>query len=543
MKPKSSSRRYVGVILLSGLVLAIFLTYRLSGPEVLSFNPQAGDTRDYRVDLHMRITEEGAEPSLYEDVVSLQSLLHYRVDGLVPLKIHAQPRFMSVSDGYDMMTSSGRGPFSRNAVKELMSAGFDLTIDDSQTTIKAVNEEAWDGLLEKAGEEMEAQMRQQIMLPAVTRAIPMQKGAEVSVQGFQGMPPLNLRVEAVDDDGITVDLAGEADASELALALGSDKVRTQVTDVKGRVRLSRDGGWVESMVLLSSQKVEAHGRQANVRVVLSVHHADNAASVPVELSLKRGLGLARLIASTKALEMELPQTASEQQQLPVLEPVTAPFANPEGQLSVDEEAGRVELQLNLDRQPNEDSGQIIGVETLELFNAEGEAIDIPLVLEEIGTGGLHGADFLIRFLAAGWEKPDLENIAKVEAVLQYRSPTNPTKVALPLADTSTEIQEGNALAQALPIDGGWRVILKSANHDYYLLDRSAAFPGLSAQLASSPFEGATPIERSMLGRVTITDAWETHYMVKGEGDRFNLLWIKGAPVIETSSISFLNENE
>ncbi|SEF67232.1 hypothetical protein [Marinobacterium lutimaris] len=543
MKPKSSSRRYVGVILLSGLLLATFLTWRSSPPEGLSFNPKPGDSRDYRVDLHMLITAEGASPSHHENVVSLQSLLRYSVDSLWSQNIHVQPLFMSVSDGYDVMTSAGRGPFGRSSIKELMSAGFNLTMDDSQTMIKAVNEETWRGLLEQTGEELEAQMRQQIMVPAVTSAIPMQQDAEVHVQGFQGMPPLNLRVEAVDDDGITVDLVSEAGAPALAVAVGSDEVRTQIMDVKGRMRLSRDGGWVESMVLLSSQKVEAHGRRANVRVVLSVHHVDSAASVPVELSLKRGLGLARLIANTKGLEMNLPQTASEQQQLPVLEPVAAPFANPEGQLSVDKEAGRVELQLNLDMQPNEDFGQIIGVETLELFNAEGEVLDIPLVLEEIGTGGLHGADFVIRFLAAGWEKPDLEKIAKAEAVLQYRAPANPTKVSLPLADTATDIHEGNAQARAIPTEGGWRVILKSTGHDYYLLDRSDTFPGLSAQLASSPFEGTTAIERGMLGRVTTTDAWETNYTVQGEGDRFKLLLVKGAPVIETSPLSFISEQE
>lgn len=537
----------VAIPLAALLLAAVFLVP--SGG--LRFEPEAGEQRDYRIDLRMRMIEEGRTPPLSTDVMIMQSIMRYRVEETSPeLKVHVTPRFMSLSDGWDShsVSSARSGALRRGPGGDLLSDGFDLVIDPDtgDTELQAVNQQAWEKLQYRAGDQLQAQMRQQVITPAVARSIPAQQGATLPLEGFQGMPPLIVTVESVTDDDIVVGLRRDENQPVTSVPfINDDDLRARITDVSGRMRLSRDKGWIESMALVSDQQVVSSDKTVNVHAAVFIEAVEDPALGPLDYSLRPFAAATLLVEWPDRHKVKLPQTTDETHPLQVLNPPESPLANTATSFSTSRIKNRITLHLEPHLPKNQPLGRIIALEELTLRDKHGDVLDIPLVIETTAPDFMGNFSRDIRLSPLGWDSVELSRIDRIDARFRYQPITNPTPVKLPLTGTSSHIQDGQARASAIPTDKGWRIVLEGTNQQFFFIDNSSSFPGLSAQWSDEAYDGMPPSDRSILGRVSTPGSYQQQLMIKGQADHFSLLLYKDRPASEAGiqQVTFLPQHE
>ena len=185
------------------------------------------------------------------------------------------------------------------------------------------------------------------------------------------------------------------------------------------------------------------------------------------------------------------------------------------------------------------------LKSLTLRDADGQTLDIPMVLESIGPDYAQGSmNTTVRLLPMGWQDAGLDRITEVEAQLDYAAPAKPEHVEIPLADTPTELHDGAAQARAVPTDDGWRLTLSGTEQTFYIFDSSAVFArDLSARISQKAHDGLTPSDRTLLARVDAPDAWVQQILVEGRGDAFGLKLYKNMPGPSTHDVTFTSRQQ
>ena len=535
MSSKKLVLALIGVVALIGIGVAAVV---LSKPSDITFDPAQGDTRDYRIGVIAQM-REGDDPSSTSSQESLvmQSVMRYRVDAAGPtLKLHVLPRFVQVQDkdGYTLFSSTQAAKLDDTPVPALMKDGFALIMDrnSGHTRLSAVNRDAWNAFKDHIGHAQAQQFEQQLGTPAVTDRIPARVGAQVSVDAFQGMPALTLTVDRVDDDSVSVALERTDDTPTSYTTLGSgyDAVRTRVTAVHGRMRLSRDGGWIESLALISDQDVESQDKSGHIHTTMTMRHVDNPALGSIEDGLDQLGNRATTSVRDGGVKLPLAHSPAETEPLRANKPAPQPFADADARFSIDDKDHALVLTVIQDIAPDAHLG-LSALKQLTLRDADGKVLDIPLVLESIGPDFSQGElNTRVRLLPMGWHDAKLDRIASVQARLDYRDPLQPESIELPLADTPTERQDPGAHIRATPTDDGWRLLLNVSEQTFYTYDPSAVYGDLSARLSDKAHDGLTPADLTQLARVDKPGAWIQQILVSGDSDRFPLaLYTSAAP--------------
>lgn len=534
----SSKKLIVALVAVLALVAAGIAAVVVSIPTGITFDPAKGDQRDYRIGVvaHVYRGDDARTASDSKSLV-MQSLMHYRVDAAGPaLKIHVQPRFIHAEDGdgSTLFSSAKQDKLRGTPVIDLMRDGFDLIMDrtSGDARLNAVNTDAWNRFTERLGVTQTDQFKQQMAAPALTQALPARQGEQMTLDSFQGLPALKLTVESVTDDSVTVTLA-RADDNTIAYTpiVGLDNNATaRVTAVHGRMRLDRDGGWIDALTLISDQDVKYDGETGHVHTVMTMQTADDPALGALADGLDQLRATVRTSQRSDGLELPLAHRPGEADERPMANPAKTPFANADASFSIDEDDNALVLTLAHDIGIDEHLGMST-LKSLTLRDADGKTLDIPLILESIGPDYAQGTmNTTVRLLPMGWDETGLDRITQVEARFDYTALAEPAPVELPLADTPTELNDGDAHARAVPTDDGWRLILSGSGHAFYVYDSSAIFPrGLSARISDRAYEGLTTSDRTLLERVDTPDAWVQQILVEGDGDGFGLVRYSDTP--------------
>ncbi|ROO29956.1 hypothetical protein SAOR_01975 [Salinisphaera orenii MK-B5] len=534
------------------LIAAGMATMLFWGSSGVAFDPAKGETRDYRVGVVAHVREGDDPPNAYNSQsLVMQSVMRYRVDADGPtLKMHVQPRFIDVEDGdgAQMFSSANRDKLRGTPVIDLMSDGFDLIMDrkSGDTRLNAVNQNAWNEFTERLGSTQTDQFKQQMAAPSLTRELPAREGAQITVDAFQGMPALTLTVDTVTDDIVTVTLerADDADSAYTPVGGSDNNARMRVTAVHGRMRVDRDGGWIDAMTLISDQDVQTDGQKGHMHTIMTMHAVDD----PALGSLANGLDQLRATAhiSPQSDEVELPlaHRPSEADRGRGFNPAKTPYADADPSFSIDEADNALVLTLAHDIGIDENLGMST-LKSLTLRDADGQTLDIPMVLESIGPDYAKGSmNTIVRLLPMGWQDAGLDRITEVEAQLDYAAPAEPEHVEIPLADTPTELHDGAAQARAVPTDDGWRLFLSGTEQTFYIFDSSAVFArDLSARISQTAHDGLTPSDRTLLARVDVPDAWVQQILVEGRGDAFGLKLYKNMPGPSTHDVTFTSRQQ
>lgn len=243
----------VGIIIVSISIAALL-------PEktkFLRFETDIGKEEQYRLDMRTRILEINNRAWQIADTASLHSILDYRVDKMNPdINVRAVPQALTFSFNESVQFSNSNPKRNlEKPVRELISSGFDQTMNrkTGKTTVSAKQESR---NLQEASKQRVEQLQQVILSPVVNWALPMVEGKSVTLNSFQGIPSLVLKVDSIDENSITVDITRETKAPADAVPMmgHNPNLKVRWSEVNGRMRISRDDGWIENLVLITTQK-------------------------------------------------------------------------------------------------------------------------------------------------------------------------------------------------------------------------------------------------------------------------------------------------
>ncbi|MCS4502606.1 hypothetical protein NYO91_00800 [Arhodomonas aquaeolei] len=529
-----STRTIVLSVLSVAVLIGVGTTIvELSAPDEIRFSPAVGEQRDYRIDVSAVMREDDSQSSSSDtQAVTVQSVMRYRVDSARPsLTVHLDPRFIRAREGRQTFFSSARsGGLFRGPVRDLITGGFDLTMEpDGETRLTATNHAAWNLITKQLTGTLGRQLEQHMLAPSVPLSLPAREGAQVTLDGFQGMPGLRLTVADIDEDSVFVDITRAEDGSTRVdpLRIMGHNLFIQFTNVSGRMRLERDSGWIQSLTLISDQRIDGFGTALNVHTQLAMNADDDPTTGAWADSLEWFTWTSGLAGVSDGYSLFLPQTDGEATDLPLIEPAEAPLADAGTTFRIDGKDNALALTIDHGINGNGKLGQLT-LQELTLRDADGQALTIPLVLESIGIdyGDDDRQNTVIRLLPLGWADPGLERIASVDATVIYRPAEEPTHTQLPLADEPTEIRDGSVSARAVPVDGQpghWRILFAGKDNRYYTYDRTRNYAGLSGRLIDQAVDGGlSASDRTLMQRVDEPDRWFQQYAVEGDGDTFGL---------------------
>jgi len=533
----SSRKPILVLIALMALIASTTAAVAFAAPAEIAFHPAPGEPHDYRVG--MRVQVDGGKRSSSGQWLALQSVMRYRVNANGPaLKMHVEPRFMQAENEERILLSSAQpsapeyGPVAR-----LMNTGFELTIarESGATQLEAGDRKAWQAIAEQTDVPLE-QLGQLILAPAVVRNIPADKGAQVTIEHFHGMPALHLTVERVDRDSVTATIVRAADTAAATQAHSAHAGNTPVTSVHGRLRIDRSSGWIKAMTLISDRQVARAGRTERLHSVVTMRAVDD----PATGSMYDSLQVFKTNAMQAALagyDMYLPKTAADAPERPVIDTPENPLADAETAFHIDNEHGALVLDIRHHNGENIRIDQPT-LDALTLRDANGKALDIGFVLESIGRDYDKKSTSRIHLLALDGHRAPLSDIAEVEATFTYLPVGAPTYVTLPLRDIATELEHGPAHAEALPIQNGWLVTLTGTYTTYYTYDNTAVFKGSSAITSDRPDNGMAPTDQALLDSVDDPDTWIQQYQIEGDVDAFALALYPAQGKATTHELTF-----
>lgn len=537
----SNNKPLLALVALWALIANGAATVAFAAPAEVVFHPSPNGQRDYRVGVRVQIDDGDDASAARSQWLTLQSVMRYRVtaDGPAP-KIHVEPRFMQAeNESKTLFSSTRRDDLHNTSIPRLMRDGFDLIMDrDSESTrLQSSDREAWQAVAAKSTVPVD-QLEQQLLAPALARAIPARQGAQITLEGFQGMPALRLTVAEVNRNSLTATFTRADDVPRPVQPMSGpcDCANALVTDVDGRVRIDRDSGWIQAMTLVSDRQIERGGRTAQLHRVVTMEAVDDSATG----AMYDGLRVFKTNAMSAALpdsEMYLPETAEDARERPVVETPKQPLAHADTGFHIDDEDGALVLTITHHDDENVSLDQL-ALDALTLRDADGKTLDQGFVLDSIAPDFGQDDATRVRLLPLGWQPTDLSDIAEVAATFIYQPASAPSYVSLPLRDTPTQLEDGAAHASAVPIDDGWLVTLTGSYGAYYTYGLNAVFKGRSARTTNRGSDGIAHADRVLLDRVDDPDVWGLQFELKGDIDAFELMLYTAQAKPSTHQLTF-----
>lgn len=548
-----------GIVALSVIATAIFFWQRPAA--AVTFSPAAGDTQTYQIG--MSIGMPGA--SIFDRAFVLQSVVRYHVEDIDDgrIRMQVQPRFMRGRFGTRTLFDSTRAdPDEPTAA--LLRDGFVMTIDkDGDTNLTFRNTAAQQRFETELGRRASAlaQLKQQVSVPGLLDGLPARKGATQVIGGIQSLPELQYTVAKVTPTALVVDLAPAPGKRQQSLSLDSmlgglaghsGDVSMTLTQLRGRMQIDRETGWIDTLGLVAEQQVTADGDTRPVRINLSMRATDDPAAGGTADNMAFFARIAKQVGEDPddaATDIPLPHASDDdapEKQAEADKPAAdgGPIFDPAGgTYEIDNKSHRIVLRLPFAKTLNGhvDSARLQGV---RFFDSKGQPLALDAALAEMRYAlvddrlGQH-----IELVPLGWDKPDLAAIHKVQATLVGRPIKTRQQVALPLKSTPSRLQMGDSYASATPVAGQpqtWRIRLVNGNAQY-TIDRDSDYQGLSAHAlprnADNPY---SDFELALLDRATNPRAWRWSLEVTGKRDAFPLIVTQYGELSEPTTVSFSN---
>ncbi|MBO2685606.1 hypothetical protein [Shewanella algae] len=221
----------------------------------VEFDPKKGDQVDYWVQAKATIDIGGSQFTQDSN-----SLMRYEVIETSPaLKLELVPKYMAMSGGGRPFSSFGATD-DNPELQKMFSKGFEVTLDKESGKLlgfKAKDDETWQKILARSGPELIKLLAPGMDAPGVLQEIPAKEGSKLTLEGFNGQQA-ELLVTKVTPETVDTELTAESDESLLY----------------GHMRLARDSGWLQKMVLVLETKVELRGRQGSNHMLLVMERKD-----------------------------------------------------------------------------------------------------------------------------------------------------------------------------------------------------------------------------------------------------------------------------
>ncbi|WP_065188410.1 hypothetical protein [Shewanella woodyi] len=226
-------------------------------PDIVEFKAQPGDSARYWMKTKSNINLKNIEI----DQTSL-ALLHYQIDQVDDkiLKFSVIPELMQFSGNRNNFHSA-RPTQRQQELQQLMSAGFDITLDPNTgelLNMSGKNAKIWQKMLQKSGEGFIDSIKNSLNSPGFVKQIPAKVGEKLPVTEV-GIHDAVLQVDKVTDE-------------QLTLLINSANEQTKLF---GKVILSRDNGWIEKLALISVMPMESMGIQGTAHHSILMHRLNS----------------------------------------------------------------------------------------------------------------------------------------------------------------------------------------------------------------------------------------------------------------------------
>lgn len=513
------------MFVIGGFALA---AYTLYSPGNVRFTPTEGEVRDYLVATQVEITpdEDSRQQRTYE--TTSRGVMRYHVDDAGDtIRLRVVPELLAITrDNDTLFASNDTGSRATQPIADLLRDGFKLTLDaDGKSRIELVNKDKLDALGADMPDLTGDAFQTQVIDPMIAQSLPAKEGAEVSLDTYRGMQNVSVKVVRVDDDSLSLQITGSADTLDegnpIVGQLSGLGLDARISDVRlqARVRVDRSSGWMESMAAVSDMRIQVRDRTANVRSLSYALHRDDLATGGYGDGLS---GLFDNLPLAEDREYPIPQSPADTHPEPQTPPTDLELASRNPAFIAQDR--RLTLALDMD------SFDDIPFSSLELtditlYDDQDQRLDIPLVFDTIdydyeSTTNSDGPALLFKLVSLGWDDPDLDRVARVEAQFAYTRPDAGEPQQLELGDEPSQLGAGDIRVTARPVpdeDNSWWVDLYTDSSAYYWLDGSTAQPDLQATtLAKAQGSWLTTPEEVALARVDQPMAWRQHLKVQAD---------------------------
>ncbi len=227
--------------------------------DTVEFTAKTGDAARYWVQTSTNV-QIGDSQSNFNTL----GLLDYKVEqaSADSVTLSVTPEYMEISgDNFSFSSATPSKRSQKRKLKQFFQAGFKLNLDPTTRQLKsfvANDQETWQELMEKSGEEIIDALQQSLNTPGFLQAIPTEVGAVVDLPEFN-KHPVQMKVEKVTADHIT-------------LVINSDLKSTKQF---GKVIISRDNGWLERLALVSTSPVTSYGMSGSAHNRLEMLRVTN----------------------------------------------------------------------------------------------------------------------------------------------------------------------------------------------------------------------------------------------------------------------------
>ncbi|NIZ11245.1 hypothetical protein [Pseudooceanicola sp. HF7] len=210
-----------------GPILAIFAS--AASAETVTFDPQPGAARTWRMEMSVRPGREGEPPEYSYATQRISSLT--RMEVVDEERLHILPLWFQTSVAGE--THGTQGPLPDN-MRQTMADGFDVTLDEGVITdvmphgTADVPQEVMTGLSQQYGA---------ILPPARLEA---REGWSTTIGDFSGVPDVTVTVTHVTDDSLFLRYSGDDPSFRIA----------------GLAVLDRAEGWLRRVVMTTDQTSE-----------------------------------------------------------------------------------------------------------------------------------------------------------------------------------------------------------------------------------------------------------------------------------------------
>ncbi|MES1946915.1 hypothetical protein C84B14_06186 [Salinisphaera sp. C84B14] len=441
-----------------------FANNGLTGTD--AFDAAAGSNTTYVVG--HRVTEHRLDTHSFDRWVKAIGVLRYRLEDFGDSRqLHVEPLLTEIhgDDQKAMARITYEGDLARRV------GGFDMPIENGRPTFDhaaaAARTSLGDELDAPAGNPLVAP----IVVPTLPRSIEAREGAEYTLATWRGLSDIRFRVEAIDDDTLSLRI----ESTDTTRALDAD---VQPADVRllGRMRIRRADGWLDALTLVRRDVVERDAGPVAIDRVTRAYR---------KIDLLSGNGddkLAPFFGATDSnrREIEFAQAPDD-----IARPAPA-ISNPsladyDTALSVD----LLGLILHIRYNKNERVPALsLGIRDVTFYDADDNALDVPAVLyadspffdyETFDDGQM----FI--YVPLGGDRSVLERIARAEATLIYHE-QKPHYFTLRLDDQPHTLEHAGAQLQATPDPAHahrWRLRADNTADTRYYTSRHAIAPGVT----------------------------------------------------------------
>lgn len=238
-------------------LLVTTLTACTNPDKDVVFSPQKDEERQYQVVAYAEIAVDTGRRT--ERISShSEQLLRYKVTETgkdTRFEMHID--YLRLREGQGSGVRSSRSASANPEMHALLSEGFAVTADlktGQVTQFSALNEPVWQALLAERGNEAQAELQKLFGSSAFVNRVPAKVGATIVLPGYHGQDEVKLTVLRVTDSHVLAKLEASPKDGQLY----------------GQIILSRDGGWLEKLVLILELPFERYGYQGTVRSQLAM---------------------------------------------------------------------------------------------------------------------------------------------------------------------------------------------------------------------------------------------------------------------------------